>query len=131
MTYRRSTTWRSGGHLVLGVAIVALTLALGLGVRGASAQVGREQIRSFNVDVLVQRDGSLRVVETIDYDLGSEQHHGIFRDVVTRQRFDGRYDRLYRLDAVKVTGSPGTPVAVAREEVPGGVTRLKIGDAGT
>lgn len=131
MTYRRPTTWCFGERLLLRAVIVALAVALGLGVRGASAQAGGEQVRSFNVDVVVQRDGSLGVVETIDYDFGSTEHHGIFRDVVTRQRYDGQNDRVYRLEGVRVTGSPGTPVDVAREEIPGGVTRLKIGDADT
>lgn len=40
-----------------------------------------EAIRSFNVDIEVLPDSSLYIVETIEYDFGGLNRHGIFRDI--------------------------------------------------
>jgi uncharacterized membrane protein YgcG len=122
---RLASSWllRAGvGVLVAAVALV------GWGAE-ASAQVGREQIRSYLVDVVVERDGDITVVEQIDYDFGNDERHGIFRDIPTRLRYDDRYDRVYRLHDIKVTGDPKTPTKYETEDLPGGLTRIKIGDA--
>ena len=122
---------RPRGRLVLraGVGVLVAAAALvGWGAE-ASAQVGREQIRSYVVDIVIERDGDILVVEQIDYDFGSAERHGIFRAIPTRLRYDDRYDRVYRLDDLKVTGSPNTPTKHETEDLAGGLTRLKIGDA--
>ena len=46
----------------------------------------------------VQRDGTLGVSETIAYDFGPNERHGIFRDIPTRVPFDHDNDRVYELE---------------------------------
>ena len=67
--------------------------------------------------------------ETIDYDFGDVPHHGIYRDVPVRTDQSGKdgYDRVYPLDVVSVTGSPGTPAQYTVDDE-GDDQRIKIGD---
>ena len=78
------------------LVLFACTLAL-LPARESRAQTFGERIIAYGIDVTVEHDGLLRIVERIEYDFGSEPRHGIFRDVVTRQRYDDTYDRVYDL----------------------------------
>lgn len=93
----------------------------------ASAQFS-ERIVSYDVDIAIQPDGSLRVVERIDYDFGDQQRHGIFRDIPNRLTYDSRFDRVYPIHVENVVGSPGTPDGYKIEHQ-GGIFRIKIGDA--
>jgi uncharacterized protein (TIGR04222 family) len=89
-----------------------------------------ESIRRYDVAIEIRADGSVNVVETIDYDFGSTtDHHGIFRDIPTRLAYDDRYDRVYPLDVVSVTATAGASAAHAIEDAGGGLTRIRIGDA--
>jgi uncharacterized protein (TIGR04222 family) len=105
------------------VAVAALLAAAG----PARAQVG-EQINRYDVDIQIRRDDSLRITETIDYDFGSQERHGIFRDVPTSLRFDDTYDRAYPLSVVSVQASGGASADFSTEGLSGGLTRIKIGD---
>jgi uncharacterized membrane protein YgcG len=93
----------------------------------ASAQTS-EAIRSYDVTIDIRTDDSIRITEVIEYDFGSTQHHGIFRDVPTREAFDDRYDRVFPLhvESVSATGGASADYDVSNE--PGGITRIKIGD---
>jgi hypothetical protein len=93
----------------------------------ASAQSGTEKIDHYVFDAVVEDDGDLVVTERITYDFGTVEHHGIFRDIPTRLRYDGKYDRVYPLRDVEVS-SPDAPDDVSREDGGGGTTRLRIGD---
>jgi uncharacterized membrane protein YgcG len=93
------------------------------------AQAATERITSYDVELQVVANGDLHVVETIAYDFGAAEHHGIYRDIPTRLRYDDRYDRLFPLQVEAVTASPpGTPANYAIEDAGGGLTRIKIGD---
>lgn len=107
--------------------VVGSALAVALGsARGARAQ-NQEAISAYRADITIQADGSLRVVESIDYDFGSTEHHGIFRDIPDRLTFDGRYDRVFPIQVLSVEGSPGTPTQYTTERS-GNLFRIKIGD---
>lgn len=93
----------------------------------ALGQTGVERILSYDVDLEVRRDGSLLVVERIDYDFGAVEKHGIFRDIPVRLTFDDRYDRVYPVEVVSIEGSPGTPDEYELENVDN-LLRIKIGD---
>ncbi|MGZ5305413.1 MAG: DUF2207 domain-containing protein [Actinomycetota bacterium] len=93
----------------------------------ASAQA-TEAIRSYDVRIEIRADDSIRVTEIIEYDFGSAQRHGIFRDVPTRQTYDDRYDRVYPLHVGSVTATGGASAAFDVSDEPGGITRIKIGD---
>lgn len=103
-------------------------LALGLVLLSGSAAWASESITRYDVDITIQPNGDLSVVETIDYDFGDEMHHGIFRDIPTRLRYDETYDRVFPLRVDGVSGSPGTPVQYDVEDAGDGKTRIKIGD---
>ncbi len=87
-----------------------------------------EVIHSYDVAIEIRADDSIRVTEVIAYDFGSSPHHGIFRDVPTREAYDDRYDRVYPLhvESVEATGGASADYEVSQE--PGGITRIKIGD---
>jgi uncharacterized membrane protein len=110
----------------IGVMLVSVMLAVAL-ASPALAQTS-EVIRSYDVAIEIRADDSIRVTEVIAYDFGSTTHHGIFRDVPTRQAYDDRYDRVYPLhvESVEATGGASADYEVTQE--PGGITRIKIGD---
>ncbi|HEX3621311.1 MAG TPA: DUF2207 domain-containing protein [Acidimicrobiales bacterium] len=109
-----------------------LLLALAAGTVGApasaAAQSGGERITAYDVDIQVETTGALLVTETIDYDFGSTSHHGIFREVPVRLRYDNRYDRIYPLQVVSVDASAGTPHQY-KLETAGNYKGIRIGDA--
>jgi uncharacterized membrane protein YgcG len=96
------------------------------GADGAWGQ-GEERIDAYDVSIDIQRDGSLAVVEAIDYDFGSTEHHGIIRLIPVRFRYDDRNDRVYPLKVVSVDGSPGTPDGYKVSRT-GSDLEIKIGD---
>ncbi len=106
------------------VAAVVVTAVLG---SPALAQT-REVIHSYDVAIEIRADDSIRITEVIAYDFGSTAHHGIFRDVPTREAYDDRYDRVFPLhvESVEATGGASADYEVSQE--PGGITRIKIGD---
>jgi uncharacterized membrane protein YgcG len=62
-------------------ALAVLGLVLGLGAGFATYfGLGSERIRHYTVDVAVQEDGTALVRETIDYDFGNNDRHGILRN---------------------------------------------------
>ncbi|MGH2529362.1 MAG: DUF2207 domain-containing protein [Actinomycetota bacterium] len=106
------------------VAVVATPLV----AFAAAAAQSPERILRYAVEITIEQDASIVVSETIDYDFGSSERHGIFRDVPTRLRYDDTYDRIYQLEVLSVSGSPGTPVQYVTEDAGGGKTRIRIGD---
>ena len=107
-----------------GLAVVGLLVVIGAGPAVASPG---ESIRSYDVKLTVLPDGGLRVSETVEYDFGPTERHGIFRDVPTRVPYDQANDRVSKLHDVEVTSPTGAPIDVDRSES-GGVTTLRIGD---
>lgn len=107
----------------------AVLLAVGvltLWSAGATSAQAAEAIRSYDVAIEIRDDGSLLITETIDYDFGSSERHGIFRDVPTRLSYDDTNDRVYRLEVVSVTAT-GAPNDVEVTEE-GTSTHIRIGD---
>ncbi|HEX4775650.1 MAG TPA: DUF2207 domain-containing protein, partial [Acidimicrobiia bacterium] len=112
--------------------IAVLTLAVPAGAVRAHQTVdldaGTERVVRFDALYDVARDSSVTVTETIDYDFAATRHHGIQRDLVVKQRRDDRYDRVYPLDVLSVTASPGTPAGYKVLDEPRGIKRIRIGD---
>ena len=114
--------------VVLGLsAAAAAGSAASASTSAAGTQFGNERITKFDVAIVVESSGDLTVTEVIDYDFGTLERHGIFREIPVRLRYDDRYDRVYPLAVRSVEGSPGTPDQYETEDV-GGTKRLKIGD---
>jgi hypothetical protein len=107
---------------------MALALGLLVAAMPARAQSG-ERIVDYDVAITIEADGSLTIVEAIDYDFGSASRHGILRDIPTTLRFDDTHDRIYPIEVVEVRASEGTPAAYEVESVEGGLTRIRVGDA--
>jgi uncharacterized membrane protein YgcG len=92
------------------VAIAGLVLGTALVPGSAGAQGSApESTPRFDVAIVVEPSGTLEITETIVQDFGSVPRHGIFRYIPDRYRYMERYDRVYRIDLVSVTTSPGTP----------------------
>jgi hypothetical protein len=87
---------------------------------------GVEHIADYDVAIVVNDDGSTSFTETIIYDFGTYQRHGIYRDLTLRQHCNDRYDRVYPLHDVTVE-SETAPDQYKIEDLPDG-KRIKIGD---
>ena len=112
------------------VRLVVAAILVGLPVVAAMpahAQSAGEQIRAYRVVITIQRDGTLRIQESITYDFGTVPHHGLLRDLVERERYDSKHDRRYRIDVESVTADAGTPSAV-QQSTNGPYLHLRIGD---
>jgi hypothetical protein len=108
--------------------VLLLALAPALLPISVSADDTGWTILSFQASILVQRDSSLDIQETIRVDFGSLQKHGIFRDVPIRYDYDAKHDRIYRLTVLGVTDQAGKnwPYATSDQGV---YREIKIGDA--
>jgi len=108
---------------------LVLAILVGSALLWARPASAAEGISSYDVAIDIGANGDLHVVETIAYDFGASEHHGIFRDIPTRVRYDDAYDRVYPLRVDHVTAAPaGTPADYTIEDAGAGLTRIKIGD---
>lgn len=94
----------------------------------ARAQGDVEKIDSYHVDIRIESNGDLTITEDIAYDFGSEEQHGIYREVPTKLRYDDEFDRKYPMKVLSVTASEGTSAEYKVEGIEGGKTRIRIGD---
>jgi hypothetical protein len=107
-------------------AVLAAGLVLAIVAAPVQAQA-TEQILDYAVDLRIEAGGTLLVSERIAYDFGTQQRHGILRDLPVRFRYDDRYDRVYPVQVLQVSGSRGTPDQYKVED--GDATlRIRIGD---
>jgi uncharacterized membrane protein YgcG len=96
-----------------------------VGVAPAAAAPA-ESIPSYDTRMDLSADGSLHVTETIAYDFGNQDRHGIFRKIPARFRYDDSQDRVYPITAVSVTQDDAA-AHVERSTEDNSVV-LKIGD---
>lgn len=111
------------------LAVLAATLGALLFVAAPARAQSSERIVDYDVDITIGDDGTLTIVETIDYDFGAVRRHGILRDIPTSLHYDDTYDRIYPLDVLEVRASEGTPANYEVESAPEGITRIRVGDA--
>ena len=114
----------------LAVAAASVLLIAGAVVlpHAALAQSGGERIQRYDVNIGIERDGTILVRETIDYDFGATPRHGILRDIPVRLRYDDTRDRIYPIEDLTVRASEGTPADYQVEDLSGGLKRIRIGD---
>lgn len=103
-------------------------LALGLlWCAGGAQAAGDERIRQYDVEFTIRPDGQFTVAETIDYDFGSNQRHGITREIPNREEARDGQDRIWGIEDIKVTSPSGAPadldVAEDDDEI-----HLRVGD---
>ena len=104
---------------------VAAVLAVLLAVP-AWAQSTPEVIHDYTVEIRILPDGDLGITETIDYDFGSELHHGIFRTIPTRFPYDDTHERVFPVEDVTVESATAPADVEVSED--GGVTTIRVGD---
>ena len=85
-------------------------------------------INQFDAAIGIQSDGSLRVVETILVDFGSQQKHGIIRDIPVVYSYDQQDNRVYELTVESVTDKNGQAWKYTTSRN-GANEEIKIGDA--
>jgi len=89
----------AAGRLLLVSTVVAIAILAA--ARPVSADEGWV-ITSFQSNITVNRDSSLTILETIRVNFAQE-HHGIFRTIPLRYRYDDNHDRYYNLQVQAVT----------------------------
>jgi uncharacterized membrane protein YgcG len=112
--------------LLTTLAVLAWLTAAGGTATGAVVQ-GGERITAFVIRADVRADGVVAVTETIEYDFGGAQRHGIERELVLREPADDERDRVYELGQVAVTSPTGAPSEVQLVDGDAGTT-IRIGD---
>ena len=89
-----------------------------------------EEISSFSADITINQNGTIDVVETIDYDFGQEERHGIFRTILlTKTNTEGKRFRL-TIDTDDITDEKGQPYRFTKT-IENNELKLKIGDPNT
>jgi hypothetical protein len=111
------------------LALLGIVLAALAAVVAVAAPAQAEAINSFTVQAKVNADTSMSIVETITYDFGTEDRHGIFRDLVTYDELPSGDRRYYGVSVESVT-QDGNPATYDLSEN-GRYLEVKIGDADT
>jgi hypothetical protein len=104
--------------------LTAGVIQIVLAAPSAAQSIG-EVIHSYDVEIQILVTGDLMITELIDYDFGSDLHHGIFRTIPTRFYVDEINDRIYPIDDVEVRSDAPDDVETSEE---GGITTIRIGD---
>lgn len=101
-------------------------IALVLSLPGAAAADQGWLISSYDSTIAVGTDGALTVQEDIRVDFGAQQHHGIFRSIPVRYRYDDTHDRY--LDVTVASVTDGTRPVEYTTSNDGSTFTVKIGD---
>ncbi len=108
--------------ITLGIASMLLLPSLGFAQTEQS-----EQIRSFDSRISVNADSSLDVAETIVYDFGDQQKHGIYRDIPLSQ-VDGAIG-VAKISGLTVSDETGVPYTINDITYSSNDVYVKVGDA--
>lgn len=93
----------------------------------ARAHAGvEERISNFRVNIDVREDASVRVTETITYDFGTNERHGIYRTIPVKYQARGGSFRLRVSEVSVFEAERGAPFTTSRT---GNDLKIKIGDA--
>lgn len=111
--------------LLLAVVISTAGALLIAPARDARAAV-TEHIAAYDVILTPKPDGELTVKETIAYDFGTNDKHGIYRNIPVRDVWADPYHRVWKLGDIKVT-QDGKKAEVATDNS-NGQKIIKIGD---
>lgn len=107
------------------ISWIILTVML---VLTASGWAQGEHIRNFNSRITISQDGTIDVVETIHYDFGGQQRHGIIREIPkTKFNQEGK-EFILGFELLSVMGGNGEPLTFRDESVKRKFT-VRIGDA--
>src|SRR6478672_2467382 len=83
---------------------------LGIGFTSSALAAGTDEtIINYVSDITVNQDSSLNVIETIQYDFGTNERHGIFRNITYKYKARGGNFKL-RVSDVKVADEAGQSI---------------------
>jgi uncharacterized membrane protein len=85
-----------------------------------------EEIRSFQSNIYIEKDGTINVEENIEYDFEAAQRHGIYRDIPLRYDY-GFKKYSVKLDVEDVTNFKDVPY-IYNVSQSGGWANIRIGD---
>lgn len=107
------------------VAIIAVVFFV-MPTQTQAQTVLSESITNYVTDITINQDSSINVVETINYDFGLAQKHGIFRNIPYKYKARGGTFTL-RIGDISVTNEAGESIPFS-DSKSGGDVVLKIGD---
>lgn len=113
-----------GKRLAVFVLVAAWVLVIASPARAQTSEV----IDRYDVAIAIEPSGSILVTETIDYDFGSNQRHGIYLDITERVPYRStELDRVYRIEVLSLTATGGASAdyTILHEN---GWFRIRIGD---
>ena len=88
-----------------------------------------EHIKSFHSEILINKDGTIDVKETIKYNFDNLQKHGIYREIpFIKTNQDGKQFEL-RFSNFSVTDENGYSYKFTKSWIDEKLIRLKVGDA--
>ena len=109
------------------LAVLIGLVPLAWAVPVAAADTGWT-VDSFSGDFTVQKDGAVKITETIDVNFASVSRHGIYRDIPVRYAYSDKYDRSLDLSSISVVDGSGHSIPFTTS-MHGADEELKIGDA--
>jgi hypothetical protein len=89
--------------------------------------MAQERIKNFVVDMRVNTDGSVDITETITYDFGTQQRHGIYREIPLIKENEEKKKFIMKVTDFSVTDAEGA-VREFQNESKRDTLSLKIGD---
>jgi uncharacterized membrane protein YgcG len=110
---------------ILAALLLLLLPLLALPAEPAAADEGWV-ITSFDASYVINRDGSVDVVEDIRVDFGLQQKHGILRDIPIEYEYDAKHTRRFEVDVIGVDDGE-RPVRYEMNRQ-GAYLNLRIGD---
>ena len=90
---------------IFGSLTIATIAVFGFGIL-VNAIDTTEVINNYNVNIVIDKDASISVTETIEYDFGQNSKHGIFRNIPYKYKARGGNYKL-EIDEVDVTDENG------------------------
>lgn len=111
------------GNVVRYFVLVLACFLLTLFVFGRIAKAETEVINNFSADIIIQKDGTIFVTENITYNFGSNQRHGIFRDIPLTTANGPRLS----INVLSVDNEVGQPYQYTAS-ITNDVLRIKIGN---
>ncbi len=81
------------------ILLIIFSTLLGVFLLPNTIFASSEQIQSFDSKIIAHKDGSFNVTETISYDFGDNNKHGIYRDIPTVTKVG----QLYRQSRINIT----------------------------
>lgn len=84
----------------------------------------QERVDNFSATFKINTDSTIDVTETITYNTGNIYRHGIYRDILLKNSFEG----MVKLSNLSVISDNDVPYQYQRSNLGNSVTRIKIGD---